>query len=255
MSPTPTTAVCGELREPRRHLQGPPHRWHWSAFGEVATIAPNTWVEIKGTNLAGSPRIWQDADFANNRMPTQLDGVSVTVNGKSAFIYYISPTQVNLLTPPDALSGSVQVQLTNGSSASSMTVGAQTYSPSFFVFDGIHATATHADGSLIGPLSLYPGFSTPAAPNETIILYANGLGPTSSPVVSGAVTQSGTLPQLPVVTIGGINATVTFAGLVSPGLFQLNVVVPAGVPDGDNPLTGTYNGVPMQSGVIVAVRR
>ena len=129
------------------------------------------------------------------------------------------------------------------------------FAPSFFVFDGIHATATHADESLIGPVSLYPGFSTPASPNETIILYANGLGPTSAPVVSGAVTQSGTLPQLPVVRIGGINATVAFAGLVSPGLFQLNVVVPAGLPEGDNALTGTYNGVPMQSGVTLAVRR
>ena len=29
------------------------------------------------------------------------------VNGKSAFIYYISPTQINILTPPDALAGSV----------------------------------------------------------------------------------------------------------------------------------------------------
>jgi uncharacterized protein (TIGR03437 family) len=226
-----------------------------NAFGETASIAPNTWVEIKGTNLAGSTRIWGDADFASSRMPTQLDGVSVTVNGKSAFIYYVSPAQVNLLTPPDAVSGSVQVQLTNGSSASTMTVAAQTYSPSFFVFDGTHATATHANGSLVGATSLYPGYSTPAVPNETIILYANGLGQTSSPIVSGALTQSGTLPQLPIVKIGGLDATVTFAGLISPGLFQLNVVVPAAVPDGDNALTGTYNGVPMQSGVILSVQR
>jgi uncharacterized protein (TIGR03437 family) len=226
-----------------------------NAFGEAAVIAPNTWVEIEGTNLAGSTRIWQDADFVNNRMPTQLDGVSVTVNGKSAFIYYISPVQINFLTPPDALSGAVEVQLTNGGSASALTVPAQTSAPSFFVFDGVHATATHANGSLVGATTLYPGFSTPASPNETIILYANGLGPTSPAVVSGAVTQSGTLPQLPVVRIGGITVTVSFAGLVSPGLFQLNVVVPATVPAGDNALTGTYNGLPMQSGVILAVQR
>ena len=226
-----------------------------NAFGEAATIAPNTWIEIKGTNLAGGTRIWGDADFATGRMPTQLDGVSVTVNGKSAFVYYISPTQVNVLTPPDALTGPVEVRLTYGSAASSMMVAAQTYSPSFFVFDGVHATAIHANGSLLGSTTLYPGLSTPAAPNETVTLYANGLGPTSVPIESGAVTQSGTLPQLPIIKIGGITATVTFAGLVSPGLVQLNVVVPSSVPSGDNALTGTYNGLPMQSGVIFAVQR
>ena len=79
--------------------------------GEAATIAPNTWVEIKGSNLgpAGDSRIWQSADFVNGQMPTKLDGVSATVNGKPAFVYYISPTQVNVLTSPDAISGSVQV--------------------------------------------------------------------------------------------------------------------------------------------------
>jgi uncharacterized protein (TIGR03437 family) len=177
------------------------------------------------------------------------------VNGKSAFVYYISPTQVNVLTPPDALTGPVEVRLTYGSAASSMMVAAQTYSPSFFVFDGLHATAIHANGSLLGSTTLYPGFSTPAAPNETVTLYANGLGPTSVPIESGAVTQSGTLPQLPIVKVGGITATVTFAGLVSPGLVQLNLVVPSSVPSGDNALTGTYNGLSMQSGVIFAVQR
>jgi len=49
------------------------------------------------------------ADFATGRMRTQLDGVSVTVNGKSAFVYYISPAPVNVLTRPDVLTGPVEV--------------------------------------------------------------------------------------------------------------------------------------------------
>ena len=76
-----------------------------NAEGESATIAPNTWVEIQGTGLApaGDTRIWQASDFVNNQMPAKLDGVSVTVNGISAYVYYISPTQVNILTPPDSI--------------------------------------------------------------------------------------------------------------------------------------------------------
>ncbi len=229
-----------------------------NAFGEIPLIAPNTWVEIKGSHLAPAKdaRIWQGSDFTNNQLPSQLDGVSVTVNGKKAFVYFISGTQVNILTPPDAITGTVQVQLTNGTAYSSaVSVPAQQSSPSFFVFDATHVTATHIDGSLIGPLTLYPGSSTPAKPNETVILYANGFGPTSVPVVSGSVSQSGTLSPLPVVKIGGLPATVQFAGLVSPGLYQLNVVVPASAPDGDNVLTATYNGSSVQPGVLLAVQK
>ena len=209
---------------------------------------------IKGQNLSGTTRIWGDSDFANGQMPTQLNGVSVTVNGKNAFIYYISSIQVNILTPPDPLAGPVEVRLTNGSLSNAMNVQSGSLAPSLFVFDGVHTIATHLNGTLVGPTSLYPGLSTPAKPNESIVMYANGLGTTSSPIVSGSVTQSGTLPQLPVLKIGNLTATVSFAGLVSPGLYQLNVIVPPGVPDGDNALTGTYNGVPMQSGVILAVQ-
>ncbi len=223
-----------------------------NAFGEAATLAPNTWVEVKGSSLAGTQRVWGGDDFKNGQMPTSIDGVSVMVNGKPAFIYFVSEKQINILTPPDALPGSVEVKLAYNGKTSSLTVAGQALSPSFFVFDGVHATATHVNGTLIGPTTLYPGASTPAVPGETIILYANGLGATSQAIVSGSVSQGGTLPQLPVIKVGGIQAQVTFAGLVSPGLYQLNVVVPLTAPDGDNALTGTYNGVAMQSGVILA---
>jgi uncharacterized protein (TIGR03437 family) len=228
-----------------------------NAEGEVPLIAPNTWVEIKGTNLApaGDSRIWQGSDFVGNQMPTQLDGISVKVNGKSAFVYYISPAQVNILTPPDAMQGAVQVQLTSAGTASApVTVQAQAASPSFFIFGaGPYVAAEHAGGSYLGPASLYPGQTTPAKPGETIVLYANGFGVTSQPVVSGSATQGGTLSPLPVVKIGGLNATMLFAGLVAAGEFQFNVVVPA-VADGDQAITATVNGVNTQSGAMLAVQ-
>ena len=190
-------------------------------------------------------------------MPEQLDGVSATVNGKSAFVYYISPTQVNILTPPDAILGPVQLIVNNnGVNSAPATVSSQALSPSFFIIGaGPYVLAQHgADSSLIGPTSLYPGSTTPAKPGETVVIYANGFGPVSQAVVSGSITQTGTLSPLPAVTIGGINATVQFAGLVSPGLFQLNVVVPAGAPAGDEVLSATYNGAATTPGVLITVQ-
>jgi len=231
-----------------------------NAEGEGPTIAPNTWIEIKGIDLAPKQdalnlRTWGAPDFVNNQMPVALDGVSATVNGNDAYVYYVSPSQVNVLTPPDAIPGSVNVVVTNnGISSTPFVAQAQPLSPSFFVFDGTHVAATHGNGAYIGPLTLYPGLTTPAQPGETIVIYGNGFGQTSTPVVSGSMTQSGSLSPLPVITIGGIQANVRFAGLnLTPGEFQFNVDVPANVPDGDQPVTATINGVTTQAGVVLTV--
>jgi uncharacterized protein (TIGR03437 family) len=190
-------------------------------------------------------------------MPSQLDNVSVTVNGKSAFVYYISPTQINVLTPPDAINGPVQVQVTNnGTLTAAFTAHGQPLSPSFFVFGGgAYVAATHAGGSLLGLATLYPGATTPARPGETIVIYANGFGPTSAAVQSGALSQSGTLSPLPVVSIGGKTASVTFAGLVAPGEFQFNVTVPEPLTDGDQPIVATYGGLTTQPGTLISVQK
>ncbi len=230
-----------------------------NAEGENPVIAPNTWVEIKGTQLAnsGDSRIWQSSDFHNNQLPISLDGVSVTINGKSAYVYYISPTQVNVLTPPDAMPASVSVQVTNnGRVSAGFSVKAQSSSPSFFnINGGPYVVAQHTlDYSLVGPSSLYPGASTPAKPGETVILYANGFGPTTPAAVNGATMQSGSLSAQPTVEIGGIAAKVEFAGLVSPGLFQINVVVPANAPSGDNSLSATVNGVALAPVALITVQ-
>jgi uncharacterized protein (TIGR03437 family) len=229
-----------------------------NAEGEAPLIAPNTWIEIKGSNLSapGDVRVWQSSDFNGDQMPQALDNVSVTVNGKSAYVYYVSPVQVNVLTPPDAMSGNVQVIVTTAGQVSQPYLAAsKALAPSFFVFGGgPYVAATHASGRLLGPPSLYPGETTPAKPGETVVLYANGFGPTSNPVVSGSSSQSGVLSPLPAVTIGGQPAMVTFAGIAAyPGEFQFNVVVPSGLANGDQTVTATYGGSSTQSGTLITV--
>jgi uncharacterized protein (TIGR03437 family) len=228
-----------------------------NAEGEAPAIAPNTWVEVKGINLArvGDARIWQDSDFVRNQLPAQMDGVSVTVSGKAAYIYYVSPTQVNILTPPDAISGNVPVQVTyNGITSPAVNVPAQAVAPSFFVFQGgPYAAATHANGTLLGPAALFPGLSTPASPGDVIVLYGNGFGATDTPVQAGLPVQSGKLPTLPAIQIGGVNAAVLFAGLIGPGQYQFNVQIPASLTRGDQPLVATYQGFSTQPGLLISL--
>jgi uncharacterized protein (TIGR03437 family) len=222
-----------------------------NAEGENPVIAPNTWVEVKGSNLskAGDTRIWQSSDFINSQMPTNLDGVSVTVNGKSAFVYYISPTQINILTPPDAMPAAVLVQVTrNALVSANFSVQTKAESPSFFDFNGgPYVVAQHAaDYTFVGPANLIAGLTTtPAKPGETVVLYVNGCGPTNVPVVSGSMFQSGALTPVPTVTIGGLSANVTYADLISPGLFQFNVVIPPNAVSGDNALVTVCNATPV----------
>lgn len=228
-----------------------------NAEGEAPAIAPNTWVEIKGggLSLTGDFRVWTASDFTNNQMPAKLDSISVTINGKSAYVYYISPTQINVLTPPDTISGAVAVQVTNnGVTTASFTAQARSLSPSFFVFNGgPYVAATHTDGTLLGPTTLYPNLTTPAKPGEIVVLYANGFGPTSTPIVAGSATQSGSLPTLPVVKIGGTAATVQFAGLVAPGQYQFNVAVPSSLADGDQSITAIYGAQTTQAGTLITI--
>ena len=229
-----------------------------TAFSNGAAIAPNTWVVIKGSNLAppNDSRIWQTKDFTGSQMPTGLDGVSVSMNGEAAYVYYISPTQLNVLTPPDLASGPVLVSVTNnGSTGAAFASTVQPESVAFFVFNGgPYVVGTHLSGIDLGPTSLFPGTSTPAAQGEVIVLYGNGFGNVSGTIVKGSASQSGTLFPMPVIQIGGVTATVQYAGLISPGLYQFNVVVPLTVSNGDNPIVAQYAGQTSQSGVLLTIQ-
>jgi uncharacterized protein (TIGR03437 family) len=230
-----------------------------------ADIAQNTWIEIHGAGLApaalGSGGLrWDHApEFASGRMPVQLDGVSVTVDGKPAYVYWIGPTQVNVLTPLDAAVGPAPVVVTNGAGASAaFIVNLKPLAPTFLVQGATpYVAALHGDASLVGPVSLStPGYPfTPAKPGEIVALYGTGFGLPATPLAGGSATQFAPLESLPAVRIGGVAATVQYAGVISPGLYQFNVVVPPSAADGDLPVTATYNGVSAFGGAILAVQR
>ena len=60
-------------------------------FGGFPSVAPGTWMEIYGSDLAGTSRQWAYSDFVGGTAPTSLDGVRVVIGGQDAFVAYISP--------------------------------------------------------------------------------------------------------------------------------------------------------------------
>jgi len=226
--------------------------------GGTPIISPNTWLEIHGSNLAQTTMDWSNADFSNG-LPTSLGGVTATVNNKPAAIYYISPSQINVLAPLDTATGPVPVQVTTQYGKSTpVNPTEQITSPGFLVIDepNGHVAARHLDYSLLGPASLsVPGYTfTPAKPGETVLLYCTGFGQTNPPITN-QLSGSGPLPTLPSVTMGGTPATVIYAGISAAGLYQFNVVVPSNAPNGDLPLSATYNGNSTQAGVVITVQQ
>lgn len=237
-----------------------------------AGIAGNTFIEIKGINLvpATTPStgvIWSNApEFQQGKMPTNLQGISVTVNGKPAYIYFYcsavtsacAADQVNALTGLETLSGNAQiVVLNNGVPSATFAVVAKPVVPSLLLFNAQgYVAATHLNFTLLGPTTLYPGASTPAAPGEQVVLYAVGFGPPTNTLTEGSSTQSGSLATLPICKIGANTAQVSFAGVIAPGLYQLNITVPNPQPPapGDNSISCTYNGASTESGALLTVK-
>jgi uncharacterized protein (TIGR03437 family) len=220
-------------------------------------FASATWVSIFGSNLASGTQIWQASDFVNGALPTSLGGVTVTINGVSAYVYYVSPTQINVLAPDDTTMGAVTVQVNSPQGTPSFTAVKQPLAPAFFTIDnGAYVAAIHTNGTLVGTSGLISGVTTqPAAPGETIELYGTGFGPTNPALPTGQlVTTPEPLASDVTVLIGGVVATVPYAGLVEAGLNQINVTVPSSLSSGDYPIVALVGGVQTQTGISITVQ-
>jgi uncharacterized protein (TIGR03118 family) len=223
-----------------------------------STLAANAWVSIFGSGLSAVTRNWQTSDFVNNALPTELSGVTVTVNGNPAYLSYISPSQINVLIPADTPAGPIQIQvMNNGLASATVRVNLESAAPAFFQFTGTkYIAATHSDNvSPIGPPGIITGTTTtPAQPGEIVVLYANGFGETNPAIPNGLfLTMPLQLAVTPTVTIGGKPAEVKFAGLTAPGLYQFNVVVPTGLAAGDADVIIQILGVTTQAHGVLSI--
>lgn len=208
-------------------------------------IAPGGIVTIFGTGLgaaAGQVIVPSAAAW-----PLQLSGISVTMDGVSVPIYRIlnlnGQEQLSIQVPfsiAGKTSTAVVVTTPQGSS-NAVAVPVLAAQPGIFILDSANAGAVHADGSIVTS-------ARPAAAGETVVIYLTGLGTVSNSPAAGQPASLSVLSQTtvaPQVAIGGLSASVAFSGLTPGfiGLYQINAVVPNGVPAGNADLVIQANGV------------
>ena len=236
-----------------------------SAFKSTSSASPGGWIEIFGDNLASTTRGWAGSDFNGNTAPTSLDGVSVTVGGRNAYVSFVSPGQVNVLVPDGVAIGSgVPVVVKNGTSESDPVLlntadvaPAILAPPSFTVGGNQYAVATLPASStvtFVGATGSIPGATLrPARPGEVITLYGIGFGRVSPSVTSGNIaTELARVTNNVTVQFDGTPANVQYAGLAPGfvGLYQFNVEVP-NVTVGDHALVVSVNGTPVAQNVFL----
>lgn len=201
-----------------------------AATTTLRTVAPGEIVSVYGSSLA---TFVSDLSgfFQPTALPTGLNGVSVTVAGIKAPLYYVSPLQVNAQIPLEVASGQQPVVVTTaGGSSTALNFAVANAAPAIFVDQGsgLAAIIKNNDGSLITS-------GNPATAGDILLIYSTGLGQTTPTLRTGSL-QSPTGGSFNntvdvAVTIGGQTARVIYS-IASPGfagLYQTAVVVPSGV--------------------------
>jgi uncharacterized protein (TIGR03437 family) len=223
-------------------------------------IAANAWATIQGSNLASVTDTW-DNFIVDGKLPTTVDGVTVTVGGQPAYVYYISPEQINFVVP-DVGSGSQQVVVKNSTgSSAAFTVTSSPFGPAFFPWPNNQVVATRQDFSLAAKPGTFAGSTTvPAKPGDTIILWGTGFGPTTPAAPEGVETPGDTTystSALPTVTIDNLTATVYGAALAPgfAGLYQVAIQVPDSLADGDWTVVASIGGVQSPNGPVLSVHQ
>lgn len=231
----------------------------------VRAFSPNGIATIFGQNFApdGTARQVSAEDLVDGKIPTTLAGACVEVGARRAPIFGVYPGQLNIQVP-QLPPGNTTVQVINkcgtpleerSGLAPVMLLAA---SPEFFYFQN-NADGRNPVAAVNAVTGAYVGASAPARPGDILTLYATGFGatepsfgpgelPNAAAQITGAASVSmGSVPLDP--------ANILYAGVTqNAGLYQLNVRVPAGVPNGNQAVVITIAGVASPSGAYIAIQ-
>lgn len=233
-------------------------------------ISPGTWLEIYGQNFAAQAKDWT-GQIQGNQAPVSIDGIRVNIDGKPAYIYYVSPTQINVQAPDGIGTGPVTVEVVTRGGRAVSTVQASAFSPALLTTPAFLAGGRQYVAALFaaelnqgkqvfaGRANLAPGASfRPARPGDALTLFAVGCGPTNPASPAGLVVQGlRPLANRPQVFLGQSPADAS--GFLSSGfigLCQINITVPnvSGDSKGDIPIRMIIGGVGNAQNLFITVQ-
>ncbi len=174
----------------------------------VKAAAPDSIAAAQGTNLANTTL--QSQRLSDGTFPTNVAGTRVTVSGRAAQIFFVSPAQVNFLVPPQTEIGTAEVIVTNGENFPSRgTVPTLRAAPGIFTRtgDGI------GEGLILNSDTLQEGPFDPTSGNLHLSIFTTG--------ARNAIQTT--------VSIGGrlVNAESVIPSPNMPGLDEVHVRVPS----------------------------
>jgi uncharacterized protein (TIGR03437 family) len=193
--------------------------------------------------------------------PAKVAGTVADFNGTPAPIFYAWATQLGVVVPYEATPGSENLTVQFGNQVSpQLPVTVAASAPGLFTMNGSGTGQALALNQASQTLNTA---TSPVSEGAVITLYATGAGQLTPSAPDGTPDSAGTAhPVLPVTaTIGGITATVAYAGGdtgLPPGMIRVDLNVPNNVTSSAVPVAVpvvlTIGAAPSQSGVTIAVQ-
>lgn len=195
-----------------------------ASFRPGQPLAPGSWATAFGAFSGVTATTAPSLPY-----PSTLAGVSITVGGTAAPVYFANNQQINFLIPYGTAPGLQPIQITTGSGTVQSNVRVISAAPGLFVKDATQQQPPK--GAVLNQDSAENTQGNPARRGSVIQIYGTGPGALSTaPQDGGAAPTSPltTTTSTPQVFIGGVEATVQFSGLAPgfAGLWQVNATIP-----------------------------
>ncbi len=200
-------SLCASLLQ----AQAPIQVVNAASYAPSTSFAPGTIVSIMGANLTNT--ILAAPNPANP--PTSLGGISVTIGGVPAGLFFVSPNQINAHIDNRTPLGAATVTVTTptGTFSTNITISINVAAGLFSL-----AGTGSSEGAIVNAITFARGPFTVTSP----------MGPTGSPMGPTylAIFLTGLdLSASPSVTVGGVQVPVAYFGNAPccVGLEQINV--------------------------------
>jgi endo-1,4-beta-xylanase len=219
-------------------------------------VAPGEIVTLFGARYGPSTLATMQFDAAG-RIATSLAGAQLRFDGVPAPVIYASSGQSSFIVPYAVAgqSSTVVQYVYQGAYSNTVTVPVVATAPALFSIDSTGA----GPGAILDANYRLNSASNAAKAGAIVLLFATGAGAITPAASDGAlIADTSTKPSATVtVQIGGKDAEVRYAGGapgLTNGLLQVNVVIPAGLSPGPQPVVLKVGGASSTGSVTVAVQ-